>query len=238
MALEPVKINLEVYFFPSEKKLDSPNVHLFTEEKRGLWVERLEDVRGKNVPVGICLEKMYPPENKRGIIVFDCRDVFVNDIERFTRQTSLWNERGYEVHVCCFVESGTETHAGLLAQFDDPCLQRVLKSLFVVFDREEKEAVIQLLLENNEKVPVIFADDETDNFPKVPVCFAKDDTNNANKVVLMYKSKGRIHTNYYTTFNKRSKDSTPDYAEKIDNFDTLVLSSEEFFRHYFFYRST
>jgi hypothetical protein len=215
MASGSEKKNFEVYFFPSENKLNSPNVHLFTEEKRGLWGKRLGDAREKNISVELDLKKLSSSKDKRGIIVFDCHNVFDSDIQKFTRQSSLWNEKGYEVHVCSFVGKGTETHAGLLAQFDDPCLQKVLKSLFVVFDRKHpkkgKGIVIQHLMVENKNVPIYFADDEVANLT------------NVNKVVSKSEDSDFIHYIHYVAVNKRSKDSTPDYAKRIDNFDDLVL---------------
>ena len=215
----------EIHYFPTSQKLNSTNVHQWTDAKIKHWPTILQQARsdptndlmtfhdhGPEAPTIDAL--VPPPKNAKHVIVLDFHNVFNTDVRGFVAECSLWNASGCEVHVCSFVVKGTATHASLLATFDNPLIQKVIKSLLIVFDRKHpkkgKGHVIQKFL-LNEDVHVTFVDDEPENLQ------------NCHEVVhdCSSYSQTRIHYIHYVQVLETRERVTPAYATRIDNFAAL-----------------
>lgn len=193
----------EIHYFPTSEKLNSH----------------------KSVPSHIEVHTLIPPpKNARNIIVLGCHNVFDTNIQEFVKQCSLWNTSGYEINVCSFVGKNTENYALLLNTFDNPLIQRVIKSLIIVFDRKHpkkgKGHVIQMLL-LNENRRVTFVDDEPENLQNChDYCIAAKRT----MVTTSESDNDRITYIHYVEDPKTQQCPTPEYAQRIDNFADLVSS--------------
>ena len=201
----------EQYFFGKElKSLDSPNVPNFTEPKRKLWSERVAAAK-KNIQFLKLDNSLEAPREKKKIVVLDFHNVFDENLQKSVQQCSKWNELGYEVHVCSFVGKGGYLHAELLATFEDPSLQKVIRSLIVVFDRKHlkkgKGSIIKMF-GDNEDVPLFFVDDGVENLVNVY---------QVNKPL-----KQNIHLVHYVSVPSTRKYESEPYTKRIDNFDKLI----------------
>ncbi len=204
----------EIHYFPTSEKLTSPNVDSWSPLKIQQWPERLQKARSSTyLDISeIDFDTLIsPPTHANNLIVLDFHNVFDTDISTFVQQCSLWNSSGHQVHICSFVGKGTDTHASLLATFDNPAIQKVIKSLIIVFDRQHpkkgKGHMIQHLL-LNQNVSVTFVDDELKNLE------------NCYKLV----NRDRVKYIHYVAVPQVRQRSTPGYAKSITNFPDLVLS--------------
>ncbi len=204
----------EKFTFPV-KIMNSLNINKFTEEKRKLWDQRLQDAKDKVIFFEFNADDFTKAKssNIKGVIILDFHNVFDSDLEVFVKQCSKWNNSGFEVHVCSFVGKGTPIHASLLAFCEDPVIQKVLKSLIICFDRKHlkkgKGNVIMYFLEHMKNVPIYFVDDGVENLENVLQVTKNKYTN--------------LHLFHYVVVPHTRDSKTPHGLKRVENFEELVL---------------
>ena len=213
----------EQYLFPQTEKLNSLNISNFTEIKRSSWQEELENARKNTTflsPEDLVQASILGcKESKKkckGIIILDFHNVFDSDLSKFVKQCSKWrNENNFEVHICSFVGKGTPVHASLLAFFDDPCIQTVLTSLIVVFDRRHA------LKGKGHIVKKLFTNLTLSDMSKIPIFFVDDGIENILNVYEATKSFSNVHLIHYVAVSETKKVMTPSGAKRVNSFSNL-----------------
>jgi hypothetical protein len=195
-----------------------PIKYLFTYnsgEYPNSWRENLEYAKQKIVfhPIDDSIyQHPLESEDVRGFIILDFHDVFDSDSITFIRQCSDWNRHGLEVHVCFFVERGSHVHSSILAYFEDPVVQSVIKSLIVVFNRKNvkrgKGIVVEKFLNKSSDRPVYFVDNDVKNLENVFKV-------TQNK----YKN---LHSFHYVAVPITKCVKTPPHSKRIESFEELV----------------
>lgn len=197
--------------------LNSPNISQMSPTKKAEFLLLLEKFIKNMIsqidPKNDDLVKPIPDFkiNKKRIFMDWHNVCSTNSLEYLYKMLLLinkLNQKGISTTILSYVGFGSEHHAKVLAWCSLPCLQLIVKSLVLVFDKKEilkgKGIIIKKWLDKHPSATTIFIDDGLENLENVKETLCGD----RNKCKLIH----------YVAI---SDSPTPDYAIRIQSKEEL-----------------